>query len=126
MFGFIKNKGNNSNLREEDFDNFLIVLKNILNILNDAGQNVQSGFINKLINLANQKETSLFVKLINGIEMWGGAGAVWEVYIDNKEDAKSFEKEMLNLINLMDNTNILGKGIKPIRRIYERNLKSFS
>jgi len=126
MLDFIKNKRNKYNIREEDLDNFLLILNNILNILNNAEHNAQSGFINKLINLVIQKETSLFIELVNGIEMWGGAGAVWEVCIDNKEDAKSFKKEILNLINLMDDTNILGKGIKPIRRLFEKDLKSFN
>jgi len=125
MLDFIKSKRNNNNLREEDLDNFLLVLKDISKILNDAGHNAQSGFIDKLINLINQREMNLFIKLINGVDMWGGAGAVWEVYIDNKEDAKSFEKEILNLINLMDDTNILGKGIKSIRRLFEKDLKGF-
>ena len=126
MLDFIKNKRNKYNIREEDLDNFLLILNNIIKILNNAEHNAQSGFINKLINLVIQKETSLFIELVNGIEMWGGAGAVWEVYIDNKEDAKSFKKEILNLINLMDDTNILGKGIKPIRRLFEKDLKSFN
>jgi len=71
----------------------------------------------------SQQNISLFVKLINGIDMWGGAGAVWEVHIENKVDAKTFENEMLRLINLMEKTKVLGKGIKPIRRIFENNLR---
>lgn len=60
-----------------------------------------------------------FVKATNSLDMWGGSGAVWEVYIGAAEEAKTFESEMVKLIDLMEESNILGSGIKPIRRIFK-------
>jgi len=65
-----------------------------------------------------------FVKLINGVDMWGGAGAVWEAYIENEEKQRKFEKEMLLLIELMKRTNIMGSGAKSIEKIFKKNIKS--
>ena len=53
--------------------------------------------------------------------MWGGSGAVWEVYIENKVEAKVFEKEIINLINLMEKSKILGRGKKPNKKIFINN-----
>jgi hypothetical protein len=123
MFGFKKNKDDDFVLVLEERPNFLLVLTALMELLKSLENNAQSNFIYKLIDSLNQNNLSHFVKLINGVDMWGGAGAVWEVYIEDKKVATEFEKEMLNLINLMERTGIIGKGIKPIKKIFEDNLK---
>lgn len=124
MFGFKKNKDDDFVLVREERPNFLLVLTALMELLKSSGSNAQSNFIYKLIELLNQNNLSHFVKLINGVDMWGGAGAVWEIYIEDKNDAKEFEKKMLSLINLMEKTEIIGRGIKPIKQIFEDNLKT--
>jgi hypothetical protein len=49
---------------------------------------------------------------------------VWEVYIENKIDAREFESRMLQLIVLMENTKIIGRGIQPIKKLFEENVNS--
>lgn len=56
--------------------------------------------------------------------MWGGSGSVWEVHIESQIAAEEFERKILELITLMENTKIIGKGIRPIKTIFEENLKS--
>lgn len=124
MFGLMKNKKEDFELVYAERQNFLSILSVIFQILNKTSNNAQAEFIQKLIELIDQHNISLFIKLINGVDLWGGAGAVWEVHIENKSVAKVFENEMLKLINLMEQTKILGKGIKPIRKIFEINLLS--
>jgi hypothetical protein len=123
MFGFMKNNEANFQLVNGEREKFVSILRIIFQLLNKAGHNAQADFIQKIIELMNQQNISLFVRLINSVDMWGGAGAVWEVHIENKVDAKTFENEMLRLIYLMEQTKVLGKGIKPIRRIFENDLR---
>jgi len=124
MFRYKKNKCDDFVLVLEERSGFLLVLTVIKEILQHSANNAQSDFVYKLIDLLNQNNISLFVKLINGVDMWGGSGAVWEVYIEDKKTSTKFEKEMLSLINLMEKTKIIGKGIKPIKEIFEDNLKT--
>lgn len=124
MFGYKKNKCDDFVLVLEERSGFLLVLTAIMEILKHSANNAQSDFVYKLIDLLNQNNISLFVKILNGVDMWGGAGAVWEVYIEDKKTSTKFEKEMLSLINLMEKTKIIGKGIKPIKEIFEDNLKT--
>lgn len=123
MFGFKKNNDNDFVLVLEERPNFLLVLTALMQLLKGSGNIAQSDFIYKLIELLNQNNLNHFVNLINGVDMWGGAGAVWEIYIEDKNEAKEFEKEMLRLINLMQKTEIIGKGITTIKKIFEHNLK---
>lgn len=124
MFGFKKNKEYDFDLLLEERAIFLSVLTALMQILKSSGNNAQSTFIYNLIELFNQNNFIGFVNLINGVDMWGGAGAVWEVYIEDKAKANKFEKEMLGLINLMEKTKIIGSGIKSIKKIFENNLKT--
>ena len=54
--------------------------------------------------------------------MWGGSGAVWEVYFEDKNLQRKFSFEMLQLINLMEKTKVLGSGIKPLKKLFEKEL----
>ena len=122
MFIF-KKKINDFVLIIEERPNFVLTLTTLMELLKSSGNNAQSDFIYKLIDLLNQNNLSDFVKQINGVDMWGGSGAVWEVYIEDKKVATEFEKEIITLIRLMEKTEIIGKGIKPIKKFFEKNLK---
>jgi len=124
MFGFMKNKKEDFELVHINCEYFLLILKALFQLLERAGHNSQANFIQNLVEQITQENFSQFKKSINGVNMWGGSGAVWEVYFENKSDEKRFEMEIIKLINLMEETKILGKGIKPIRKIFENNLKS--
>ena len=54
--------------------------------------------------------------------MWGGSGAVWEIYIEDEIYYRKFQIEIINLINLMEDINILGKGIKLIRKLFQNDI----
>lgn len=105
---------------EEDFKT---VLDELRKQLFKEGYVVQSATLSNLLEYLAERNFAKFIKVINSVDMWGGAGAVWEVNFDNKADANKFEDNIIKLIDLMDRTNILGKGIKQIRTIFKKNLK---
>lgn len=121
MIGFKKRK--DYTLVLEERTNFIFVLTELMEILIISKNEPQSIVIKNLIEVYTKNNFSQFVKLINGVEMWGGSGAVWEVYIQDKLKATEFEVGMLALIELMEKTKIIGKGIKPIKKIFQNNLR---
>jgi hypothetical protein len=120
MFGFRGNK--NFELVVLERQNYLAILTKMPQCLEAAGHNAQAKVVEKLIGLIDTNDLELFTKQINNIGMWGGAGAVWEVYIEDKNKAKEFQKEIIHLIDLMEKTNILGRGIKPIKKAFETDI----
>jgi len=120
MFDFFKNR--KQSLSDDDQDIYLKILNNIYLILLRTNP-PQSEVLKKLTDLITRKDFVKFNEYLNGKDMWGGSGAVWEVHIENKNEENEFEKEMILLINLMEKTNYLGKGIKPIKKIFEDNVK---
>ena len=104
-------------------ETFLVILTKLTKILSQANLTVQTQVIKDLIDLLNQQKDDEFVKLLNGIDMWGGSGAVWEVHFEDNHSTQEFEKEMIKLINLMEKNNMLGRGIKPIQKLFEENIE---
>lgn len=122
MFSFKKSK--NIELTQTAHEIFLVILTKLIQILSKSNLTAQAQVVKTLIDLLIQQKDDEFVKLLNGIDMWGGSGAVWEVHIEDKHSAREFEIEMVKLIDLMEKTNVLGKGIKPIRKIFKENVSA--
>ena len=122
----MKNKKENLELILAEQQRYVSILTNLNQILISAENHAQAQVIQNLIELLHHKNITGFEKSINSIDMWGGSGAVWEVYIADKTAAREFEKEIINLIDLMEQTNFLGKRIKPIRKIFKENLSHSS
>ena len=97
-----------------EYRNILNVIGEILLRLNFLGQ---YQVISDLLNLLDKNEDMIFIKELNGVNMWGGAGAVWEVGIQEKKDEITFINKLIELIDFMETTNVLGRGIKSIKRI---------
>ncbi|GGH26765.1 hypothetical protein FAZ19_18400 [Sphingobacterium alkalisoli] len=116
MFNFWRK--NKDKLEENRRESFAIILANTAKILEEADLLQHAEIVSNIAKALCIKDDKEFIKRINGIEMWGGSGAVWEVYIDNKGAKKEFENEMIRLIDLMEDVGILGRGIKPIRKIF--------
>ena len=96
-----------------------------MHILQNENLIPQANVVLKLIDLIQLQSNEEFKKHINGVSMWGGSGAVWEVYIEDKNEAQKFEENMVKLINLMESTKILDSGIKPIKKIFLSNLNRY-
>ncbi|HEX7906388.1 MAG TPA: hypothetical protein VF487_21085 [Chitinophagaceae bacterium] len=122
MFKF-NNKYRNKELTLTYRESYLIILTNLVQILSNASLIAQAQVAQTLIGLLEQQKDEQFIKFLNGVDMWGGSGAVWEVNIEEVGKNREFEMEIIKLIDLMKETNILGKGIKPIRKIFEENVK---
>ncbi|WP_029272450.1 hypothetical protein [Flavobacterium sp. KJJ] len=124
MFNFFKNKQKTLKLSDCDLQNYIRILSKILDVLSDEKLSAQANIILNLIDLIQFKHLDEFRKNINGIDMWGGSGAVWEVYIEDKLQSIKFERSIIELINFMETTKILGSGIKPIKKIFIDNLQN--
>ena len=124
MFGFYRRKNKNKFLiyLKENPDDYFNILTSLSDILKRTKNFELSEVTDELIELLKQEKFDEFIKLINGVDMWGGPGAVWEVYIETASDEKDFQLTIISLIDLMERAKILGSGIKPIRRLFRKEL----
>lgn len=98
--------------------------KNYKNILNYIGIILfyfelfgQYEIISYLLDLLDKNNDEAFIKELNSVNMWGGAGAVWEVGIPQKEVRIIFDRKLIELIDLMESTDVLGRGIKSLKKL---------
>lgn len=101
---------------------YLDTLKNIKVILKKGELFGQANVVENLIQNLITEDYQIFIDNINSVNMWGGSGAVWEVYFENQDLQRKFNFEMLELINLMGKTKILENGIKPLKKLFKREL----
>ena len=121
MFSFKKSK--EIEITQAARETYLIILNKLMQIIGRANLTAQIQVVQALKDLLSQQKDEEFVKQLNGKDMWGGSGAVWEVHIEDNHSAREFEREMIKLIDLMEKTNVLGKGMKPIRKIFRKNVE---
>lgn len=108
-----------------ELNNFEAVLASLNHLLSKGGHAAQADVIKKLMELLNGKNYGVFIKSINSVDMWGGSGAVWEVYFENEDNMRAFEKDVVTLIDLMEKVEIIGRGIKPIRKLFNQNSRRY-
>ncbi|MFD0751400.1 hypothetical protein ACFQZS_14715 [Mucilaginibacter calamicampi] len=114
----------NLNILRTKKEEFIAILSTISNVLIDNNHSAQARVVDNLSSLIGRDEFDSFIKAINSVDMWGGSGAVWEVYIENLDMAREFEIKMLELICLMEETEIIGPGIKSLKQLFQRNLRN--
>ena len=124
LLGIGKNENEVLKLIENEKERYLNTLKNIEEILKEGKFYGQSRVLEKLAETLMNNEYKKFSKEINSIDMWGGSGAVWEVYFNNKNLEQKFNTEMLELISIMEKTKNLGRGIKPLKKLFKRELSA--
>lgn len=103
-------------------DLFKKKLSQISDLLSAGGHPYQSELILEISKLLEDDSgNELFIQRLNSVDIWGGAGAVWEVYFEDESLTSDFENAIIDLIDLMEETNVLGRGIKRIRKIFREN-----
>ena len=70
-----------------------------------------------LINLsAKKKDEAEFKNLIISRNLFGGSGALWEIYIENKDEYNRFNKLFCEYIDVITQMGIKNKRIMQIRK----------
>jgi hypothetical protein len=122
IFGIESDKTEVFELIKNAKSKYLDTLKNIEAILRKGKLFGQENVVKNLMQNLITEDYQIFIDNINSVNMWGCSGAVWEVYFENQDLQRKFNFEMLELINLMEKTKILGSGIKPLKKLFENEL----
>ncbi len=120
MFNFFR-KIRKENLSQNEVIEYLLILNELLKLLNDLKLHLHAEIIQNIIDKIKKNNFKEFQEEINSVDMWGGSGAVWEIYIKEEEKEKEFRILIIKLIDLMEKTKILGKGIIQIKQFLSRH-----
>ena len=121
---FSKTKPGLENFIENLKFEYVETLANIENILREAKIYPQANYVEKTLENLKSENYEKFKKEIKSVNFWGGSGAVWEVYFEDKKLEKKFSVEMIKLIDLMEKSKISNSSIKPLKKLFEKEIRT--
>ncbi|WP_131450780.1 hypothetical protein [Flavobacterium subsaxonicum] len=68
------------------------------------------------LELLLSEDIDAFIKSINGINYWGGSGAIWDVVLMDVSVNYTFKMQIVRLITLMQKTKIDNGKVKSIKK----------
>lgn len=103
---------------------YVETLNNIENVLREAKIYPQANYVEKTLESLKSDNYEEFKKELKSVNFWGGSGAVWEVYFEDKKLEKKFGVEMIKLIDLMEKSKISNSSIKPLKKVFEKEIRT--
>ena len=101
-----------------------VILGKLELILSDGNHFAQSNVITNLRNYLEENNYVAFLNELHSVNMWGGAGAVWEVYFNDGNLEKRFAQKMIKLIDLMKQLGIDSYGSNSVRKLFFSQLNN--
>jgi hypothetical protein len=74
-------------------------------------------YLSKIRLAADNKNESEFKELVISRELFGGAGALWEIHIENQTEYKKFNKQFCEYLDLISRMGIKHRALKQTRKL---------
>ena len=87
-------------------DKLIQILTRSVEILRDNAYSAQADAMRKPLQYLYLDDTENFIKYLNTVEIWGGSGAAWEVWLEPKEIEREFMQCIVDLVDELNNTGI--------------------
>lgn len=104
-------------------DSIEVILKTIIKVLSSYSYLYQAAYMESVLKALLENEKSEFEALAKKVDIWGGSGAVWEVYIQDREKEKEFQTAMIKFIELLNKNGIRNYGMSSIRALFVKEVK---
>lgn len=96
----------------------LIMQSDLLGIiLSENGMVFHADYLSLIIKAAHNRDETEFKKLVISRNLFGGSGALWEIYIENKTQYNKFNKEFTKYIDVITRMGIKNGRVKQIQNI---------
>jgi hypothetical protein len=108
-------------LRPLDFsDDNLIRLSRLTNSLGDtlikAGYGFYVDLLSQITLAAEQHDEEKFRKYVISKELFGGSGALWEIWIEDKDLRKTFDNQFCHFVDILKEIGIRNERVNQIRK----------
>lgn len=121
---FIKERKDNSLDSNIDFsDDNVERLTKLLDELGDTLIKTHYGnyvdYLSQIRLTAENRDTETFKELIISRELFGGAGALWEIWIEDKKSRKLFNKLFCEFMDILKEMGIRNARINQLRKDFK-------
>ena len=84
-------------------------------ILSNTDSLYYNDYLNEILNSAQQRNSQKFAKLVISNELFGGAGALWEIYFSDTSLDKEFKSQFYQFINCIEDLGIRNPRITQVK-----------
>jgi isoleucyl-tRNA synthetase len=104
-------------------DKLIQILTRSVEILRDNAYSSQADAMRKPLQYLYLDDTENFIKYLNTVDIWGGSGAAWEVWLEPKEVEKNFMRCIVDLVDELNNTGIKIPRERGIAKLFKKELE---
>jgi hypothetical protein len=119
MFDLFKRK----KIKFQNPEELIATMEKISSLLNENGFHYQAMAFSKPIEYLKIDDFENFIKNFNTVDIWGGAGAAWEVSFASWEIEREFIVTFRKLIELMKNSGIKNRKAISIGAYFLKTLE---
>lgn len=105
-------------------DNNIKVLTKLSDELGDilikSGYGYGVDYLSQIRLSADNHDSEKFKTLVISRELFGGSGAIWEIWIDDTELRKQFNKQFCDYIYLLKKMGIKNGRINQVRKYFDK------
>ncbi len=83
----------------------------------DNGLGFYVDYLSEIRIAAENKNESEFRKLVISRELFGGAGALWEIHIENQTEYRKFNSQFCDYLDLISKMGIKHRALRQTRKL---------
>ena len=104
-------------------DEFILTMTRLVELLHANNHSPQAFAIQEPLQYLIANDKNNFLKTLNTVDIWGGAGAAWEVgSFRTREDEREFQECFVKLVELMNEIGIKNSKAKNVARLFSEDL----
>lgn len=119
MFGLFKRK----EITIVNKDELISTMTRIVELLRDNGFSAQADAVRLPLQYLYSDDKGNFVKYLLTVDIWGGAGAAWEVYgFPSRQVEIEFESNFVKLVDLMKQCGIKNGKADSVADFFKKDI----
>ena len=116
IFDFLKKKKIPIDFSDENVSELTQKSDLLGQTLIDNGHGFYVDYLSQIRLSADHKNEVEFKKLVISNELFGGAGALWEIHIENQTEYKKFNRQFTEYVDLLNRMGIKNGRVSQIRK----------
>ena len=116
LFSFLKNYEQKIDFSDENVERLNTSTDELGDTLIKAGFGSMVDHLSQIRLAANRHDTNTFKTLVKSRELFGAAGAMWEISINDKQLQTKFKKQFCDFVDLLKTMGINNRRINQVRK----------
>ena len=118
LLNFFKNTERPIDFSNDNIERLTKFADELGDTLIKTGFSLYVDFLSQIRLAAEQHNEEKFKKLVISRELFGGAGALWEIWIEEEHLRMKFEKQFCDFVDLLKQMGIRNRRVNQIRKSF--------